>query len=72
MARVERATRAGVISVLAAAALCLAAIDPSTSIAAPAYTAKHSAYRNHARFLVTYVGLAVWSTAYHSEPPSAP
>ena len=70
MARVERATRAGVLSVLAACVLCLAAIAPSTSIATPAYTAEHSAYRSHARFVVTYEGLGVWSTAYHSEPPN--
>jgi len=70
VARVERATRAGVLSVLAACVLCLAAIAPSTSIATPAYTAEHSAYRSHARFVVTYEGLGVWSTAYHSEPPN--
>jgi len=59
-----------VLSILVGCVLCLAAITPSTCIAAPAYTAKHSAYRGHARFVVTFEGLGVWSTAYHSEPPN--
>ena len=70
MPRVERATRAGVLSVLVGSVLCLAAITPSTCIAAPAYAAKRSAYRGHARFVVTYEGQGVWSTASHSEPPN--
>src|SRR5438270_393920 len=74
MARVERATRAGLISVLAACAMCLAAIVPSPSLGAsrskPPYTTQHSGYRKHARFVVTYTGRGKWGTVYHSEPPN--
>jgi hypothetical protein len=57
---------------LAALAACLAAPAASGSAAPPAkpYTTEPSAYRAHARFVVTYKGTGDWKTDFHATPPN--